>query len=337
MPRMLFLASIGLLFLPRTGLSQEPWSAPYADQYAPPAPGVERLPPYMNSPPAGPYTGPWIEGQAQPPIDDSQWMFDPAQAAPGNQGPPSLPHIPGALAMPEAAEVIVETEAPVTPAPGPPAKIWEGNVELGVNGSDGNTETFNLHFGAKLKRETELNILSSELDYRKNTADSVETANKAFLDSRFERLFPESPWTWFIHNTEEYDEFTAYDLRVAVDTGFGYQFIDIDTTSLIGRLGGGTSREIGGPNDDFVPEAVFGLEGEHQLTKRQKLCASVEYRPDVTDFADYRLNAKADWEVLLDEEMNLSMKAGVIDRYDSSPEGLEPNDLDYTLTLLWGF
>jgi len=57
----------------------------------------------------------------------------------------------------------------------------------------------------------------------------------------------------------------------------------------------------------------------------------------VTDFADYRINAKADWEVLLDEEMNLSMKAGVIDRYDSTPEGLEPTDLDYTLTLLWGF
>lgn len=337
MPRMLFLASLGLLSLLRTGLSQEPWAAPYADQYSAPALGVERLPPFVNSPPAASYNVPWIEGQPQPPFDQSQGLFDPAQAAPAYRGPPPPPGFPGAIPMPETAEVVVETEEPATPAPEPPPKIWEGNVELGVNGSDGNTETFNLHFGTKLKRKTDLSIFSSELDYRKNTADSIETANKAFLDSRYERLFPESPWTWFIHNTEEYDEFTAYDLRVAVDTGFGYRFIDLDTTSLIGRFGGGTSREIGGPNDDFVPEAVFGLEGERQLTKRQKLRASVEYRPDVTDFADYRINAKADWEVLLDEEMNLSMKAGVIDRYDSTPEGLEPNDLDYTLTLLWGF
>ena len=84
-----------------------------------------------------------------------------------------------------------------------------------------------------------------------------------------------------------------------LDTGFGYRLIKNDITSLIGRFGGGTTREIGGPDDKFIPEAVFGLEGEHKISKWQKLCASVEYRPDVTDFADYRCVHKAAWEVLL--------------------------------------
>ena len=135
----------------------------------------------------------------------------------------------------------------------------------------------------------------------------------------------------------DYDEFKAYDLRVSLDTGVGYQFIKNDATSLIGRVGGGTTREIDGPDDTFIPESVFGLEGEHKLNKRQKLCASVEYRPDVTDFGNYRLNAKADWEVLLDEETHLSMKVGVLDRYDSYADGFKPNDIDYTLALLWSF
>lgn len=55
------------------------------------------------------------------------------------------------------------------------------------------------------------------------------------------------------------------------------------------------------------------------------------------DFANYRLNSKAAWEVLLGEEMHLSMKVGVLDRYDSYSNGKEPNDLDYFVTLLWSF
>jgi putative salt-induced outer membrane protein YdiY len=218
-----------------------------------------------------------------------------------------------------------------------PPKLWEGGVELGLNGSEGNSETFDLHFGAKLKRKTEFNILSSELDYKKNSSQSVETANKAFLESRFEHLFQESRWTCFVHNIEDYDEFKAYDLRVSVDAGLGYQLVKNDLSALIGRVGGGTTREIGGPDDTWIPEAVFGLEGEHKINKRQKLSASVEFRPDVTDFANYRVNMKAAWEVLLDEETHLSMKVSILDRYDSYADGSKPNDLDYALTLLWSF
>jgi len=239
--------------------------------------------------------------------------------------------------IPPAAAVVPPPSTTVVPTPEPPPKIWEGGLELGLDGSEGNSQNFNLHFGAKLKRKTKFNILSSELDYKENSSNSVQTANKAFLDSRFEHLFQESRWTWFVHNIVDYDEFKAYDLRVSLDTGFGYQLIKNDTTSLISRFGGGTTREIGGPDDKFIPEAGFGLEGEHKLSKRQKLCASVEYRPDVTDFTDYRLNTKAAWEVLLDEEKHLSMKVGILDRYDSYADGSKPNDLDYTVTLLWSF
>ena len=91
------------------------------------------------------------------------------------------------------------------------------------------------------------------------------------------------------------------------------------------------------PNEDFVPEAVFGLEFDHKLNERQKFSASSEYSPDVTDFLDYRLKSKASWEVLLDEATNLSLKVSILDRYDSTPNGKKANDLDYTLTLLWSF
>lgn len=219
----------------------------------------------------------------------------------------------------------------------PPVKIWEGGCELGLNGSEGNSGTFNFHFGLDAKRKTDASIFDSDLNYNKNTADSRETANRMFLDSRYEWIHGDSPWTSFAHNTTEYDELKAYNVRVTLDGGVGYKFIDNDATSLTGRFGSGVSHEIGGPDKQVVPELTWGMEFEHQLTKRQKLKASTEFVPDVTDFADFRLNTKLGWEVLLDEDWNLSLKLGILDRYDSTPNGSKPNDFDYSTTLLWSF
>lgn len=221
--------------------------------------------------------------------------------------------------------------------PKPAAKLWKGNFELGLDGSEGNSQRFNLRFGVEAKRKTDDDVLSLDLDYHRNTSHSRETAHRTFLDWRYEWLFKESPWTWFGHGTIDYDEFQAFDVRVSVDTGLGYQFVGTDATSLLGRCSGGWSREIGGPDEDYVPEVVFGLEFERQLSERQRLTATADYAPDVTDFGDFRLNAKAGWEVLLDEQKNLRFKLSVVDRHDSTPHGAKPNDVDYSATLLWSF
>ena len=64
---------------------------------------------------------------------------------------------------------------------------------------------------------------------------------------------------------------------------------------------------------------------------------TVQATADVTDFSDYRLKTKIAWQVLLDEARNLSLKVSLLDRYDSTPHGLKPNDFDYAVTLLWSF
>ncbi len=215
--------------------------------------------------------------------------------------------------------------------------LWEGSFELGLSGSEGNSRTLNFHSGFDAKRKTTTSVLDLDLDYHKKTADTVETAHRLFFDVRWERLFQQSPWTWFVHHGTDYDEFTAYDVRLTFDTGVGRKLIDTEATSLLARLGAGCSHEIGSPDDAWVPELALGLDWEHKLSDRQKLTASVDYTPDVTQLVDFRLKSKAGWEVLLDEEMNLSLRVSVLDRYDSTPNGSEPNDLDYTITLLWSF
>ncbi len=227
--------------------------------------------------------------------------------------------------------VIIEGELPE------PVKLWETSFELGLDGSSGNTDTFNFRFGLDTKRKTDHNVVTLDLDYRKNTNQRLETANHAFLDWRDEWLFGKSPWTCFLHGTLDYDEFKAFDIRVTMDAGLGYKLISTDTTTFAGRVGSGFSREIGGPDDTYVPEAVFGLEFEHCINKRHKLTASSEYTPDMTAMNDFRLKTRAGWEALIDEAMNLSLRLSVTDSYDSTPNGAEPNDLDYSAVLLWKF
>jgi hypothetical protein len=259
--------------------------------------------------------------------------FPPTGAViPGSNTPPS------GVGLPMQPSLYDVTPKTIDPKPvEPPPKIWEGSFELGLDGTEGNSQNLNFHFGSKLKRKTAESTLTSEFAYHRNSSNSNETANAGLQEGRAEHSFSDSPWTYFIHDRLDYDEFSSYHFRVSLDAGIGYQFIKNDATSLIGRFGAGTSKDFRGPNTDFVPELVFGMEGEHKLSKKQKLTGSVEYRPDVGDFNNWRVVSKAGWEILLDEDMHLSLKFGLLDRYDSNSGTKKPNDLDYYATILWSF
>jgi len=312
-------------------------STPYATPYSAPAQGGYAAPSSVPYP--IPYMAPYASTYPAAPLEVMNTPAEPQPAVlPADAAtPPAESPADAEAAVEESA--LQEEEAPKAwyYAPLNWFDLWEGNVELGLSGSDGNSETLNYLLGDDAKRETEEHILNFDLKYDRKTANSIETAHRLFGEIRWELLFEDSAWTWFFHETTEYDEFKDFDVRLSYDTGLGRCLIKNDMTSLLARAGAGTSHEVGGSNEDFVPEAVFGLEFKHKLNERQKVSASSEYSPDVTDFLDYRLKSRASWEVLLDEETNLSLKVSLLDRYDSTPNGKKANDLDYTLTLLWSF
>jgi putative salt-induced outer membrane protein YdiY len=237
------------------------------------------------------------------------------------------------LPVTEAIDSIVVAEVVAKPV----EKPWEASFEVGIDGSGGNSETFNFRFGVDTQLKTSRCVLEVDFDYRKNTADWRETANRAFLDWECKRLFGESPWSAFVHGTVEYDEFRDFDLRVAADIGISRELLDSEASSLSGRFGGGFSRELGLPSEYYVPELVFGLDFTHRLSKRQKLTAKIDYMPDVTAFTDFRINTEAAWEVVIDQDTNLTLKTSMLNRYDSTPGTSKSNDVDYSIVLLWSF
>jgi putative salt-induced outer membrane protein YdiY len=255
--------------------------------------------------------------------------------------PPAPESAPPPVAEEELAVVEgVAEEGPVVPSWYNPwswigPRIWEGSFEIGVNGTSGNAQTFSMRTGASLKRETERTKTTLDMTYARTEADSVETQNDGFLRSRVDWKLGDSPWAVFSRLGLEYDEFKPFDVRVQLSGGLAYDIFDTETTELTSRFGAGASREVGGVDNDWQPEANFGVDLERKLTDRQKLTATVDYFPVWDDFSNYRIVSNAGWEILLSEASNLSMKVLVIDQYDSTPQGAKANDIDYSLLLLW--
>ncbi len=283
-----------------------------------------------------------------PPVDE---------AAPFAQPPPDGISAPSALTIPPAESIPAPKPDDKPPAANAPAslsgilsdgerieikpdaeKLWDGSFNLGLDGSEGNTEAFNFRFGVNAVRKSEFSVLTANLDYKKQTSDGQTTADRLYFEGRCERLITQTRWSLFVHETIEYDRSQPFNVRDTSDAGVGYRLIKTDLTTLIGRLGGGFSHEYGGPEDgEYFPEAVFGLQLECQLSKRQKILGAVEYAPDVGDFLRYRIRTQAALEVSLDQEKNLALRLGVLERYNSIPDGALPNDLDYAMMLMWKF
>jgi hypothetical protein len=216
-----------------------------------------------------------------------------------------------------------------------PTDGWSSTFELGINGTSGNAETFSLRTGSRAQRKVDGTQFTVDMKYERTLANSVMTQHNALLNSNLESNLGDTPWTAFFKTNLEYDEFKAFDLRAVANAGLGYHLIKTDDAKFIVRFGSGVSRELGGPKDEYIPEAVYGAEFDRKINKRQKFYGTFDYFPNWSDYSDFRMVTNAGWEFLLDEGGNLSLKLAAIDRYDSTPHGRKPNDLDYSLLLLW--
>ena len=215
---------------------------------------------------------------------------------------------------------------------------WTGGVEVGLNGSSGNSDVLNFRGAVSGERKTELMVSKGSIAYSLARADSQTTKSRLEAGVRNDWIFAkDSPWRYYLIGSFEFDDFQDWKERVIISNGIGYSFIHSERTSLIGRLGVGVEKEFGGSDNRLHPEGDIGVDLEHKLTDRQKLSFSADYYPDFLDLTNYRATGKAAWEILVDPEVKMSLKVGVEDRYDPTPNGKKRNDIDYFALLVWSF
>ncbi|MCC9640758.1 DUF481 domain-containing protein [Rhodopirellula sp. JC740] len=214
---------------------------------------------------------------------------------------------------------------------------WDNHAEFGLDGSSGNADTLALQTGLEMKRKTDAYTLALDFDYRQASASSVTTEDNGRFNLDYDKLLNNSNWSLFGKFGMEFDKFKSFDLRLNLNSGVGYHWIRNDTTNLVTRFGAGASKEIGAPDDSWIPEAVFGIEADHQLNSRQKIKGKLDYFPAWDDFSDFRLVTDVAWETLLSDSDNFSLRLSVTDRYDSTPQGALKNDFYYSALLLYKF
>lgn len=215
---------------------------------------------------------------------------------------------------------------------------WEGSVEVGLAGSDGNTDQMSFRTGINAARKTERTETKFGLSYLYAKSDGEDSANRLGIGLRNDWLLKDSRWRLFAVAEYEHDKFQDWDHRISGFAGVGYEFIKRERTTLIGRAGIGGSQEIGGEDEGFHPEALLGLELGHKINERQKLAASTDLYPSLDETGEFRWVNRAAWEVTVDPETNMFLRLGAEHRHDSDPGGgFKHNDLNYFLTLGWSF
>lgn len=208
-------------------------------------------------------------------------------------------------------------------------KNWTITFDLGVDGSEGNTEEFDIVVGAKAVREVEKMLTRFEVGYMRGSANGTVDEHEAFVEAFNEWYLANRRWSVFATARHDYDEFEAWMNRSFAAAGFGYLLIDRDKLNLRAR-GGLGGRYDGGVVGDFRPEAIIGAELEYLINSRQSLTASSYFLPVLDEAGEFRNISKVEWKIVLDEQAKLHLKIGAENEYDTLPgPGAKNNDLTY--------
>lgn len=214
---------------------------------------------------------------------------------------------------------------------------WSGGIDLGLTGATGNTELTTFSGTWNLRRKTEQHSFYSDLFYTYSMQDRDINANQALFNTRSELPLLHNDFSLFSASQLEYDALRSYRFRVGTYLGSGYTVFDDNASTFKMRGGAGATRELGvdGSPDRWVPELVFGYDFRHRVSDRSAMISVLDFYPRLGDqFGQFRIRARAAYEVIIDPQTSTVLRLGVQDRYDSNPgDDTLRNDLTYFTTL----
>lgn len=247
------------------------------------------------------------------------------------------------------AQVEGDAALPAPPAPPPPVRRgiagtsvlrgWNKQIQLGFTGSSGNSDNQDLLAGVRGNFANDVKRWQFDSGYYRASTDGDETKNQAFAMLLRDFLFPGEKYFAWGAGRYDYDTFQDWDHRLGLSGGAGYSFIDGEKFDFRGRAGLGATKTFGAPGkDEWVPEAVLGLETEWLPAARQKVFAYTTFYPSLTEGGEFRSLSGVDWSLAIADGLGLSLNLGVQNEYESDvPAGVEKNDLLYRAALLYDF
>jgi putative salt-induced outer membrane protein YdiY len=149
---------------------------------------------------------------------------------------------------------------------------WNGDLTLGWNVRQGNSEITDFSLSAGFRRRTPISRLSLDYLGNQNTTDGVRITDSHRANLAVDR-FTSTRFYWRPISAQYYkDELQNIKHQATVDSGIGYHVIDTPRTSweLQAGVGGNYLENVsvapGEPNGEWSPVATFGSDFEYELT-----------------------------------------------------------------------
>jgi putative salt-induced outer membrane protein YdiY len=235
------------------------------------------------------------------------------------------------------------------PAP-PPPKPWQNKITAGVTLSQGNSDSVMATISAESKRKWEHDelFLNAAFGYGKTTTKNYDQATDTTTETTAKSddyLTAGAQWNHLftpklyggLKLDFRHDDVADLDYRFTVGPLVGYYFIKTAQDTLSGEIGPGWVYEKqGGETQDYFTIRI-GERYEHKFGSKARFWESVEYLPQVDDWANnYIINAEAGIETSITKSVSLRLVAQ--DTYDNQPApGREKNDFKLIAALSYSF
>ena len=221
----------------------------------------------------------------------------------------------------------------------PPPKVpvsWTGNVTVGGNWQNGNTDTMNFSAGAGAVRRTENDRFLMNFLYNTAEDKGQRTAESTWGQLKYD-YFLTPKWYLYLNVDILSDEFKDINLRTSVGPGAGYQVWESDDKSLGLEAGVSYTNEdmdTGEDTDWFA--ARFGVNFRYRMFDRVLFTDQFVIYPNLDDTGEYTLRNEA--AIVTEMGASWAFRLSNIWERNSNPgPDLEQDDLTWILGLQYSF
>jgi len=218
----------------------------------------------------------------------------------------------------------------------PPHATWKGNITVGGNRQDGNTDTMNISAGLLAVRRTENDRFLINFLYNRSEEDGRRTAENAYSQLKYD-YFVRTKWYLYLNVDMLSDDFQDINSRTSVGPGIGYQVWEEENKAL--GLEAGVSyttedRDTGEDTDWW--SARFAVNYRHRLFDRVSFIDQFVIYPSLDDTGEYTLRNEAG--LVTEIAADFSLRLSNIWKRDSNPENdFDKDDLTWILGLQYSF
>ncbi len=237
----------------------------------------------------------------------------------------------------EKIEVVAESKIaePVRKKP----KLWETELALGFNLSEGNTVTSSFSGYVHSNRKTDSDEFNIKGSGSYSSAERRMDAQKWYGMVRYAFSFWERKWYNFYRFEADHDRFANIDYRLLPSTGIGYWLFDKPGLRAMVELAIGledTHFRDHAPNA-FETVLVPRIFLEKRLLANTVFLQDITWYPSLSYPGEYRLRSETSVKNELTEK--LFLRFSFIDYYNSSPGSTttKRNDMQFITSLGYSY